>query len=121
MRALALEHWHSDAFSVFGELLAERQVSVDRVLVSDVDHMPDWREYDLIIAMGGPMGVYEEVEYPWLVGEKRTIREAVKAYSVLRRLFWRTATRVFAGRRGLPRPSSRARLESDLPDGSRPP
>ena len=79
MRALALEHWRSDAFSVFGELLAERQVSVDRVLVSDVDHLPDWQEYDLIIAMGGPMGVYEEVEYPWLVGEKQTIREAVTA------------------------------------------
>ena len=79
MRALALEHWRSDAFSVFGELLAERQVSVDRVLVSDVDHLPDWQEYDLIIAMGGPMGVYEEGEYPWLVGEKRTIREAVTA------------------------------------------
>ena len=79
MRALALEHWRSDAFSVFGELLAERQVSVDRVLVSDVDHLPDWQEYDLIIAMGGPMGVYEEVEYPWLLGEKQTIREAVTA------------------------------------------
>ena len=52
---------------------------MDRVLVADVDSLPDWREYDLIIAMGGPMGVYEEVEHPWLVGEKRTIREAVAA------------------------------------------
>ena len=79
MRALALEHWRSDAFAVYGEVLAERQIPVDRVLVADVDSLPDWREYDLIIAMGGPMGVYEEVEHPWLVGEKRTIREAVAA------------------------------------------
>jgi len=79
VKVLALEHWRSDAFSLFGELLAEKGILVDRVLVSSVDHLPDWREYDLLIAMGGPMGVYEEVEYPWLVGEKRTIREAVKA------------------------------------------
>ena len=79
MRALALEHWRSDAFAVYGEVLAERQIPVDRVLVGDVDSLPDWRGYDLIVAMGGPMGVYEEVEYPWLVGEKRTIREAVAA------------------------------------------
>ena len=32
-----------------------------------------------MIAMGGPMGVYQEAEYPWLVGEKRAIREAVSA------------------------------------------
>ena len=79
MRALALEHWRSDAFAVFAEVLAERQIPVDRILVGDVDSLPDWRKYDLIIAMGGPMGVYEEVEHPWLVGEKRTIREAVTA------------------------------------------
>ena len=79
MRALALEHWRSDAFAVFGEVLAERQIAVDRVLVSDVASLPDWNEYDLMIAMGGPMGVYQEAEYPWLVGEKRAIREAVGA------------------------------------------
>src|SRR5262245_33416587 len=32
-----------------------------------------------MIAMGGPMGVYEEAEHPWLVDEKRIIREAVGA------------------------------------------
>ena len=79
MRALALEHWQSDAFAVFGEVLAERQIAVDRVVVSEVVSLPDWREYDLMIAMGGPMGVYQEAEYPWLVGEKRAIREAVSA------------------------------------------
>ncbi len=79
MRALALEHWRSDAFAVYGEVLEERKIPVDRILVCDVDSLPDWREYELIVAMGGPMGVYEEAEYPWLVGEKRTIHEAVAA------------------------------------------
>jgi GMP synthase-like glutamine amidotransferase len=74
-----LEHWRSDAFAVFGEVLAERQIAVDRVLVSEIASLPDWREYDLMIAMGGPMGAYQEAEYSWLVDEKRAIREAVRA------------------------------------------
>jgi GMP synthase-like glutamine amidotransferase/tetratricopeptide (TPR) repeat protein len=79
VRALALEHWHSDAFAVYGEVLAERGIPVDRVVVGDVASLPDWRDYDLIVAMGGPMGVYEEARYPWLVPEKQTIRAAVAA------------------------------------------
>lgn len=33
---------------------------------------------DLVIAMGGPMSVNDERELPWLVGEKRFIREAIE-------------------------------------------
>src|SRR5262249_42764671 len=41
--------------------------------------LPDWHDYHLIIALGGPMSVYDEDEHPWLVAEKRLIREAVTA------------------------------------------
>ena len=33
--------------------------------------LPDWRRYAGIIAMGGPMGTYEEDRHPWLAAEKR--------------------------------------------------
>src|SRR4029077_13721859 len=79
LRALALEHWRSDAFAVYGDVLEERRIPVDRILVSEVASLPDWRDYDLIVAMGGPMGVYEEARYPWLVPEKQKIRAAVAA------------------------------------------
>jgi len=79
LRAIALEHWHSDAFTVYGEVLDERRILIDRVLVPEAEKLPDWRDYDLIVAMGGPMSVNEEVEHPWLVWEKGFIREAVEA------------------------------------------
>ena len=79
LRAVALEHWHSDAFTVYGEVLDERRILIDRVLVPEAEKLPDWRDYDLIVAMGGPMSVNEEVEHPWLVWEKGFIREAVEA------------------------------------------
>src|SRR5262249_25684356 len=79
LRAVALEHWHSDAFTVYGEVLDERRILIDRVLVPEAEKLPDWRDYDLIVAMGGPMRVNEEVEHPWLVWEKGFIQEAVEA------------------------------------------
>lgn len=39
--------------------------------------LPDLRSVDLVIAMGGPMSVNDENEYPWLKAEKTFIKEAV--------------------------------------------
>ncbi|WP_395750375.1 type 1 glutamine amidotransferase [Prosthecobacter sp.] len=40
--------------------------------------LPDVSGLDLIIAMGGPMSVNDEAELPWLVEEKRFLRNAKK-------------------------------------------
>ncbi len=43
------------------------------------DPLPDIDTFDWLIVMGGPMGIADETEYPWLVAEKRLIREAIDA------------------------------------------
>ncbi len=43
------------------------------------ENPPALSEIDLLIIMGGSMGVYDEEEYPWLKAEKNYIREAVAA------------------------------------------
>ena len=43
------------------------------------ESLPDLRDLDLLVVMGGPMGVHEEGKYPWLAAEKRFIREAVES------------------------------------------
>ncbi len=50
-----------------------------RVELDEGEALPDWRDFDAIIAMGGPMSVNDEADHPWLVSEKRLIREAVAA------------------------------------------
>jgi GMP synthase-like glutamine amidotransferase/tetratricopeptide (TPR) repeat protein len=79
MRALALEHLHSNPVGVYGDVLLDRGMEVNRVRLDLGEALPDWREYDLLVVMGGAMSVYEEDAYPWLVAEKRAIREAVTA------------------------------------------
>ncbi|MDQ6818698.1 MAG: AAA family ATPase [Actinomycetota bacterium] len=79
MRALALEHITNDPIGVFGDVLTERGIGVDRVLLHEGESLPDWRSYDLIVAMGAHASVWQEDEYPWIAQEKRTIRDAVLA------------------------------------------
>lgn len=38
---------------------------------------PDQNDYDWLIIMGGPMNIYEENKYPWLIREKEFIKAAI--------------------------------------------
>lgn len=40
---------------------------------------PAVEEYDWLIVMGGPMGVHDEAEFPWLIAEKQALKAAVQA------------------------------------------
>jgi len=41
--------------------------------------LPDLENIDWLIIMGGPMGVYDENKFKWLVAEKQFIKRAVEA------------------------------------------
>lgn len=41
--------------------------------------LPNPAEFDWLVVMGGPMGVQDDIEYPWLAAEKRLIGEAIAA------------------------------------------
>jgi GMP synthase-like glutamine amidotransferase len=42
------------------------------------ERLPRIADIDFLIIMGGPMGVYEENSYPWLVNEKQFIAETIQ-------------------------------------------
>ena len=76
---LVLQHIACEPPGVFEDVLRERGSDVHRVELDEGEPLPDWREFDAIIAMGGPMSVNDEATLPWLTGEKRAIGEAVRA------------------------------------------
>lgn len=41
--------------------------------------LPPLQDFDWLIVMGGPMGVYDEDKYPWLAPEKIFLRQAADA------------------------------------------
>jgi GMP synthase (glutamine-hydrolysing) len=79
MNALVLQHIACEPPGVFEDVLVERGARIHRVELDEGEALPDWREFDLIVAMGGPMSVNDEAQHPWLVAEKRLIRDAVNA------------------------------------------
>ena len=42
------------------------------------DNLPELDDFDFLVVMGGPMGIYDEDEYPWLKKEKNFIKEAIE-------------------------------------------
>jgi GMP synthase-like glutamine amidotransferase len=79
VRTLVLQHIACEPPGVFEDVLRERAATLDRVEVDEGDRLPDWRGYDAIVAMGGPMSATDDDVLPWLGPEKQLIGEAVRA------------------------------------------
>jgi GMP synthase (glutamine-hydrolysing) len=79
MNALVLQHIACEPPGVYEDVMRERGIALHRVELDEGDALPDWREFDLLVAMGGPMSVNDEEQLPWLLDEKRLIAEAVRA------------------------------------------
>jgi GMP synthase (glutamine-hydrolysing) len=78
-RACVLQHIRCEPPGLFSGLLGDRGFAIEAVELDEGDCLPDWREVDLVLAMGGPMGVYDEAGHPWLAAEKQWIAAAVRA------------------------------------------
>ncbi len=42
------------------------------------DPLPDCRSFRAVVVMGGPMGVMDEADYPWLAEEKQWLAEVIE-------------------------------------------
>jgi GMP synthase-like glutamine amidotransferase len=79
VEALILQHIACEPPGAYEDVMQERGVAIRRIELDEGEQLPDWREFDAIVAMGGPMSVNDDAELPWLADEKRTIGEAVRA------------------------------------------
>jgi GMP synthase (glutamine-hydrolysing) len=78
MNVLVLQHIACEPPGVYEDVLVERGSTIHRVELDEGEPLPDWREFDAIVAMGGPMSVNDEDELPWLRAEKAVVAEAVR-------------------------------------------
>jgi len=78
-RAVVLQHIRCEPPGLFTGMLADRGIAIETIELDEGGSLPDWREADLVIAMGGPMGAYDEDGHSWLAAEKRWIAAAVRA------------------------------------------
>lgn len=76
---LVLQHIACEPPAAYEDELIAWDARIHRVRVDQGEPLPDWRDFVAIIAMGGPMGVYDDERLPSLVAERRLIADAVGA------------------------------------------
>jgi GMP synthase (glutamine-hydrolysing) len=76
---LVLQHADWEQPGYYGDLLAERGVAVHVARPNLGEPLPDWRRFDAVLAMGGPMSVNDAGRLPWLAAELVLVRDVVKA------------------------------------------
>jgi GMP synthase (glutamine-hydrolysing) len=77
-RACVLQHIRCEPPGLFTGLLNDRGFAVETIELDEGDGLPDWREVDVVLGMGGPMGASDETGHPWLAAEKEWIAAAVR-------------------------------------------
>lgn len=79
-RALIIRHVPYEGVAGFRQPIEDAGYEVDRIDVADPAFSSlDLREPDLLIMMGGPMGVYEQDRHPWIACQLRRLRQRLEA------------------------------------------
>ncbi|WP_256391811.1 glutamine amidotransferase-related protein [Natronoarchaeum rubrum] len=69
-----LQHVAYEPPAAIADWARERGHELTGTHLSDDEPLPDPDEFDLLVVMGGPMGVYDDEAYPHLVDERDLIR-----------------------------------------------
>jgi len=78
LRALIVQHEEPTPPGLVTEWLAERAASVDVLRVDLEDHVPDPREYDLIVSLGSEFPAFDD-SVPFIGRETQLIQQAASA------------------------------------------
>ena len=78
MDVLVLQHIACEPPGVYEDVLREQGAVLTRIEVDAGDELPDWREFDAIVAMGGPMSANDDADLPWLRDEKAFVAASVR-------------------------------------------
>ncbi len=79
MRAHYLQHVFFEGLGTIEDWLRESGYEITSTKLYDSEELPDVGDIDFLVAMGGPMSVNDEQDYPWLVKEKELIKSAIRA------------------------------------------
>jgi GMP synthase-like glutamine amidotransferase len=61
----------------------EKGYPVRKTRLYEGEELPLLSKFDWLVIMGGPMGVHDEKKHPWLVQEKRFIRQSIATGKVV--------------------------------------
>ncbi len=81
-KVLVLQHHPAETLGIYAQVLTQFSVEVQIVHGYDGEAIPQrMRGFDGLVVMGGPAGVYEQTQFPYLADELRLIDRAMKSDS----------------------------------------
>lgn len=83
MRVHYLQHVPFEGLGCMEPYLTDRGHELTSTHLYSNEALPLVRDLDWLIVMGGPMGVYDHDEYPWLAGELVFISDAIDSGKVV--------------------------------------
>ena len=79
-RLLVLQHLEIEGPGLFEQLAKEKDLKIKIIRLDKKDTLPKTKKGDLILIMGGPMGVKDigSERYPWLKLERDFIKKRIR-------------------------------------------
>jgi GMP synthase-like glutamine amidotransferase len=78
MEVIILQHIKIEDPGYIKDLMLLDDVNLTTIELDEGEKIPDdLNKFDAMFCMGGPMDTYMEKEYPWLINEKKKIKEFV--------------------------------------------
>lgn len=77
MRIHYLQHVPFEGLGSMEEWFVERRHTLSATHLYSGEQLPEQNSFDWLVVMGGPMGVADEGQHPWLKPEKHFIRTAI--------------------------------------------
>ena len=79
-RVLVLQHLEIEGPGLFAQFAQERDLKIETIRLDNKNSLPQTEKGDLILIMGGPMGVKDigSDRYPWLKLERDFIKKELK-------------------------------------------
>lgn len=79
MRAHYLQHVPFEGLGSIEPWLQRAGYEITNTPFFDSEKLPEIEDIDLLVILGGPMSVNDELEHPWIVAEKEFIRRVIEA------------------------------------------
>jgi GMP synthase-like glutamine amidotransferase len=79
MQIVVLQHVAFEGAGILLEIFNQDGHHVEIYKLYAADALPNLAELDVIVVMGGPMGVGDAEQFPWLINEKRFLSEAINS------------------------------------------
>ncbi len=83
MRVHYLQHVAFEGLGSIADCLKTPAHTLTSTHVYKNDPLPSPENFELLIIMGGPMGVHDEAAFPWLKAEKKLIKDAIEAHKAV--------------------------------------